>query len=69
MKPITYKQRKIELRPIAGSGRINARCTIYIDGKQIGEASSFLALSYAVDRIDAEPIVDQGTLARMRARK
>ncbi len=69
IKPITYKGRKIELRPIPGSGRINARCTMYIDGKDIGEASSFLALAYAVDRINAEPIVSEGTLARMRARK
>jgi hypothetical protein len=69
MKPIIYKHRKIELRPIRGSGRVNARCTVYIDGKDIGEASSFLALSFAVDRIDAEPIVSEGTLARLRARK
>lgn len=68
-KPIIYKHRKIELRPIAGSGKINARCTVYIDGKDIGEASSFLALSFAVDRIDSEPIVSEGTLARLRARK
>jgi len=57
MKPIVYKHRKIVLKPVPGSGRINARCTVFIDGREIGEASSFLALSFAVDRIDAEPIV------------
>jgi len=69
MKPLIYKHRKIVLKPVPGSGKINARCTVYIDGQEIGEASSFLALSFAVDRIDSEPIVSEGTLARMRARK
>jgi hypothetical protein len=69
MKPIIYKHHKIVLKPVPGSGKINARCQIFIDGQEIGEASSFLALSFAVDHIDAQPVVSEGTLARMRARK